>query len=329
MGEKDAAAIHFLADNRRFADVCNYYLYQGQEKIRPEMLREQDTRELLHLLDREGKAVSVQKWRDILKSAVLRCSDDCIYLIIGMESQSEIHYAMPVRGMLYDALDYSRQVDELSRYHREQKDWKDSAEFLSGFCREDKLIPVVTITIYWGSESWDGPRSLHDMLQKGNVRKVSGKLQDETAQIDILKYVPDYKLNLIAPAEIEDFDKFHTSVREVMEILKYKEDEEAMNRLLHSNPAYQNLENEAVDVINKFAGLGLSINEEKGETDMCKAWDDHKRAGIQEGRQAGIQEGRKAGIQETLRALYQSGDISAEVAAEKMNVSLEEFLSLL
>lgn len=46
MGVKDITANAFLADNKRFADVCNYYLYNGEDVIRPEELLEQDVREI-------------------------------------------------------------------------------------------------------------------------------------------------------------------------------------------------------------------------------------------------------------------------------------------
>ena len=164
---------------------------------------------------------------------------------------------------------------------------------------------------------WDGPRSLHDILEK-----------DEPFS-DIAKYVADYKLNLIAPSEIESFDQFHTSVREVLEILKYAGDETGMDHLLHTNPSYQKLENEAVYVINQFVNLGLSVDETEGETNMCKAWDDHKKAGIREGeergRKAGIQEGEERGRKGILISLCRSGEISVEVAAREMNISTEKF----
>ena len=313
MGVKDNAANTFLADNRRFADICNYYLYHGQQRICPEMLQEQDPRELLQILSRTHKEISLQKWRDILKRAVIRRTEKCTYLIIGIENQSEIHYAMPVRNMLYDALNYSGQISEAANRHRQEKDWKNSAEFLSGFRKGDRLTPVVTITVYWGSDIWDGPRSLHDMLEK-----------DEPFS-DIAKYVADYKLNLIAPSEIESFDQFHTSVREVLEILKYAGDETGMDHLLHTNPSYQKLENEAVYVINQFVNLGLSVDETEGETNMCKAWDDHKKAGIREGRKEGIREGEERGRKGILISLCRSGEISVEVAAREMNISTEKF----
>ena len=30
----------------------------------------------------------------------------------------------------------------------------------SDFSKEDKIIPVITLTVYFGSDKWDGPRSL-------------------------------------------------------------------------------------------------------------------------------------------------------------------------
>ena len=34
---------------------------------------------------------------------------------------------------------------------------------LSGFWKADRLIPVVTLVIYFGSDSWDAPLSLKEM----------------------------------------------------------------------------------------------------------------------------------------------------------------------
>ena len=77
------------------------------------------------------------------------------------------------------------------------------------------------------------------------------------------------------------------------------------------------LENEVVYVIKQFVNLGLSIDETEGETNMCKARDDHKKAGIREGEERG-----RKGI---LISLCRSGEISVEVAAREMNISTEKF----
>ena len=63
-------------------------------------------------------------------------------------------------------------------------------------------------------------------------------------------------------------------------------DEDAMGNLITTNLAFRELENEAVETINVFAGLNIQPDEEKEVTDMCKAWDDHYRSGVQQGEHA-------------------------------------------
>lgn len=43
MGAKDAKAKEFLSNNKRFADLFNYYLFEGRRVIKPEDLEERDT----------------------------------------------------------------------------------------------------------------------------------------------------------------------------------------------------------------------------------------------------------------------------------------------
>ena len=69
-----------------------------------------------------------------------------------------------------------------------------------------------------------------------------------------------------------------------IEFLAY--DEDAMGNLITTNLAFRELENEAVETINVFAGLNIQSDEEKEVTDMCKAWDDHYRSGVQQGEHA-------------------------------------------
>ena len=71
-------------------------------------------------------------------------------------------------------------------------------------------------------------------------------------------------------------------------------DEDAMGNLITTNLVFRELENEAVETINVFAGLNIQPDEEKEVTDMCKAWDDHYRSGVQNGIQQGIQRGEHA-----------------------------------
>ena len=91
--------------------------------------------------------------------------DSRIYLLLGIEDQSEPHFAMPVKNMVYDALEYAGQVENSARSHREAKQWPStSVEYLTGFYKNDRLIPVIAIVVYFGSDTWNAPRSLHEML---------------------------------------------------------------------------------------------------------------------------------------------------------------------
>lgn len=110
------------------------------------------------------KKVILKRLRDVQKSAALR--EGCLAVILAAEGQREIHFAMPVRSMLYDAVDYTGQVEQITKAHMKRKDLKKRLEYLSGLKKEDRLLPVITIVFYYGEDQeWDGPLSLHDMLE--------------------------------------------------------------------------------------------------------------------------------------------------------------------
>ena len=170
--------------------------------------------------------------------------------------------------MIYNALNYGRQVNTISKNHRDKSDLKEPAEFLSGFTADDYLTPVVTITVYWGSEPWDAPRSLHEMFHSNSA---------------LLKYVADYKLNLISPAEITDFEKFRTSVGLVLEVMKHQDSRQSLNAIFARQTFIDNLELDAAKVIEGFTGIKMDHNEEKEGLNMCKAWIDQYKFGVREG----------------------------------------------
>ena len=148
------------------------------------------------------------------------------YLILGIENQSKIHYAMPVRNMLYDSLKYTAQVDQIAKSHHDEKDKAETSdEFLSGFYRTDKLLPVFTLTIYWGADEWTAPKDLHSML---------------TAEPGMLKFIDNYHLHLITPASISDSDfaKFHSELNAALKFIKYSNDNQKLDKVLHDDVIY-------------------------------------------------------------------------------------------
>jgi len=46
MGKPNIVTERYMQDNTRFADICNYFLFDGQQVIKPENLIEKDVTEL-------------------------------------------------------------------------------------------------------------------------------------------------------------------------------------------------------------------------------------------------------------------------------------------
>ena len=275
MGAKDTKAKEYLSDNRRFADLCNAVLFDGEQTIKAENLQERDTAEVLSVLGADGNEVLLQKARDLLKQVIVKSCGSAYIMLIGIEAQADVHYSMPVKVMTYDALNYGAQVKNTARNHRDAGEYGTGAEFLSGFHKGDKLTPVITITVYLGSKPWDGPRSLYDML---------GSIDDR-----LKRFVCDYPINLVIPQEIKDFSRFKTSLGAVFEVIKASEDKQSMKKLFTQNPKYKAMDNESVLAINTFIGVDIPVNEEGSETDMCKAWEDQRKEDLEEGMEKGIE----------------------------------------
>ena len=272
MGVIDTEGKKYLSDNVIFADAFNYLVYGGKQVIKADELREIDTTELAVPYGNNAKA-PVQKYRDILKLWNAMMDDDAIYVILGAELQDKVHYGMPVKDGLYDMLGYSKQIEEIRRSYRKQGEENTgeisaedgtlkikltSEEFLSGLRKGDKLIPIITAVVYFGDTPWDGPRSLHDMLDFKN---------------DAIKsFVPDYKLNLISPVDMDDeeFTKFSTDLGFAMEVIKHQSSDadEVIERTNH-----RKIDRDTAVFLNTAARLHLEYEEKSGGIDMCKALD--------------------------------------------------------
>lgn len=63
MSNADIATKKYMSDNARFADVFNYYLFDGRQNIQPETLVESDTTELF-AVTKENNLSARERKRD-------------------------------------------------------------------------------------------------------------------------------------------------------------------------------------------------------------------------------------------------------------------------
>ena len=304
MGVKDTVTTKYMRQNEIFADAFNYFVYGGEQVIHPESLKELDTREIdVPYGGENGAGQPVQKTRDVIKSVVAMMDKSTAYLLLAIENQSNIHYAMPVKNMVYDALQYAKQVEEAIASHRLSGDYKNagSDEYLSGFMKEDHLLPVVTLVVYFDSKEWDGPLSIHEMFSGQDAR--------------VLALVPDYKVNLIAPASIEDedFGKFQSSLKEVLSFIKYARDKDELKKVLDADESFRHLGREEVDVLNACVGAKIAVKEGEEAIDVCLA--------IQQMNEEAAQKERISTLLQSIKNLMDNLGLTAEQAMNAMGVS--------
>ena len=288
MGKKDIATKKYMSDNVRFADVFNYAIYGGRQIIKHDMLKEISAEELLLMEGENGKLITRDRVRDLEKMCVIKKSGNIVYMLLGIENASSVHYAQPVRNGLYDFMGYADQVERKSRENRRKGNLSSGSEFLSGLKKEDKIAGIITLTVYFGDRPWDGPRSLHEMLS----------IDDK----EILKLITDYRINLIDPHEINNSEKFMSDFRYIIEFMKASGDKEKMNSLLNEKRSvYSNMERDAMVVIRECANINIKIEEKEEKQDMCKAIDDMMKDARMSGEALGEARGEARGEAERKR----------------------------
>lgn len=308
MGAADTVTKAYMKENTVFADAFNYLLYRSRAVVDPTQLQELDTTEIalpFGAQDEDGKPQedAVQKYRDVLKSAVIKEDGEAAYILLGIENQTDIHYAMPVRNAVYDALQYGRQVADIAKKHR-REDASSKAhsrgEYLSGFYKDDRLTPVITLVLHFGANEWNGPLSLHEMMNVKNR--------------ELLRFVQDYQVHLIDPARLseEELAKFSTSLREVMGYIKYSKDKKKLSEFLKENPRML-IEANAARVIKAVTNTPLDIPEDAEVVDMCKAVEDM------------MNESKTKGAVEVLVGLVKDGVLSIREAASRAHMTESAF----
>ena len=253
----DIVLKNFWKDNAHFADLFNAVLFDGEQKLHPEDLREADV-DLSSVLKFNGHIETIQRLRDVVKKTAYGMD----FVIWGIENQQKIHYAMPLRHMIEDALSYLKEYNEIAKKNLDEKTTNTKDEFLSRFKKTDRLHPVITLCIYYGEKEWDGATSLKEILE----------LPDYLENL-----VPDYKMNLLQLRNSENLKFKNKDVQTIFDVsrLIYGKNYGKITSIYKD----QNLTNELGIVIGAITGSQELINyaaseKEGGQFNMCTALDE-------------------------------------------------------
>ncbi len=317
-GETDAITKEYMRDNRVFADVCNYFLKKNI--VKPEELREYDSTELYIPALWDETDDTVQKYRDVMKECTVAMSDNRVaYVLFGVENQTKIDYSMVLRACMYDVMRYSKQLRDIAREHDRKKDLKGDA-YLSRFGKEDRVKPVITIVVYYGSEPWDASTDLYGLLPDGCE--------------ELYPLIDNYHLKVLEASALSDEELagFQSSLREVMTFIKYAGDSIKLTEAVNRNENFRNMDILAAKVVKSVTGNTMKIDESKEEMDMCKALQDMvseaETRGILIGEQKGIRVGEQKARVDMIISMYTKG-IGLKTIAEIAKMSMEEINTIL
>lgn len=307
MGKKDLTLKSYLSDPVRYADVYNGSVFKGMQVLDGAQLEEAQA----VAVKAEGN-VALERTCDI---AMRQKTGGGLYALWILENQETVDYGMPVRVLLREVLEYERQVRNIRRRneaaHQDKPEKGSAGEYLYKIKKTDRIRPVSTLIIYWGSEPWDGPRSLHEIMD------FSGMAEDMVQGLK--KLIPEYPLHILDLNETNDYSGFRTPLRTVFELYARRSDKQQFLDYVKEHEECRHLDMETHEVIKQLMGaaklrsLQEKPEQEEEEQDMWKAIEDL----IEDGRKEGRLEGRQAGEANQIIAIIDS-------MMEKLHCTLEE-----
>ena len=304
----DIIVKNYWRNKEQFADFFNAVLFDGKQVIKPKELEDLDTEES-SVFEHKEYAESIGASRDTVKIRKKSTVYGVEFVILGMEGQEHIHYAMPMRVMGYDYAAYQKQyVDNAAKYKTAKSLTEE--EYLSKMKKDDRLVPVITVVVYYGEKPWDGAVSLHGMLHISEEMK---------------PFVNDYRMHLVE-ARKNDLKLHNINNRDLFNLLGILLDrngklQETRDRAINYAREHR-VEKTVIMTTAGAANCKIDYNKiaRKGDADMCTVFEETRREGIAEGEA----KGEAKGIIETG---YEFGISEEEILArlqKKLNISLAE-----
>lgn len=303
----DTVLKNYWNNNEQFADLFNAVLFGGEQVISPDELEDADTEES-SILEHRKYAESIKASRDSIKICKKSLTHGVEFVMLGLESQEHIHYAMPMRVMGYDYGTYKKQYDSNARKYQKRDGMTDD-EYLSRMKQTDRFTPVITVVVYYGDNPWDGATTLHGMLNIPDKMK---------------PFVNDYKM-LLVEARQNDLILHNMTNIAFFDMLKV-----VLDKSITKNEAKEKVIEYAIEhnvdktVVMTVAGatnrkIDYNALSKKGDVTMCTLFDEIEKEGKITGEAKGIIEtGFDFGLSENdiLQRLQNKLNVSLQKAQE-------------
>lgn len=305
----DTVLKNYWNNNEQFADLFNAVLFGGEQVISPDELEDADTEES-SILEHREYAESIKASRDSIKICKKSLTHGVEFVMLGLESQEHIHYAMPMRVMGYDYGTYKKQYDSNAKKYQTKNGMTDD-EYLSRMKQADRFTPVITVVVYYGDNPWDGATTLHGMLNIPDKMK---------------PFVNDYKM-LLVEARQNDLIFHNMTNIAFFDMLKV-----VLDKSITKNEAKEKVIKYAIEhnvdktVVMTVAGatnrkIDYHALSKKGDVTMCTLFDEIEKEGMIKGIQALIESLQEMEIpyNKTQNQLMVKFSLSEDTAQEYMD----------
>ena len=128
------------------------------------------------------------------------------------------------------------------------------------------------ILIHCGLKPWDGPKTLHNMLN--------------SASRELLPLIPNYTFTMVEPVTmpVEQIQMLQTDLGAVFLAIHYATDKVGLRNLVQTDERFKSLDSMAAMLLNELLNLKLKLQTEtKEKVNMCQAWqeilEDERNAG--------------------------------------------------
>lgn len=307
MGKIDISLADFFSDMDRYADLINVYIFHGRRVVKAVDILEKDSRVtgILRRLGNRKRRHLIQKYRDIVRRIVFGTH----IVVLGLEHQEHIHYAMPVRILMEDAAEYDEQMRKIQKRHRRLKDLH-GAEYIGSFSKQDRINPILTIVIYYGEEPWTGPKDLYEMMDLESIPE------------EIKERINNYPIYILEVRSYPDIEKFQSDIREVFGFVQTAKDKDALMQFVEKHrEQFEHLEEDAYDLIAALTGSAeladskMQRKNEGGTFNMCEGIRALIEDGIQRGKIDGIRQGGRSKAETVAHNMFLRGMTAEDTAA--------------
>ncbi len=283
-------------------------MFEGEQVLKPENLDDANTD--------KSSVVKMGQYVDTVRrvfDVVKKTSNGVDFVILGIENQQKVHYAMPLRHMLGEAMSYSKESKLIEAKNKKEHTLETPDEFLSGLNKTDRLHPVISLCIYYGEDDWDGPLTLKDMLQIPEGYE---------------SLVADYEMHLIEVRKSGGLNFHNEDVRMLFDICRmiYAKEIDKVNVVYEEKEVDIDIVLAVGAVTNSqsIINKALEAETEEKQMTMCKALQEWEDQCTENGRREGRNVGKVEGI---IMAYMDMGipkkDIIEKVK-EKLNLSEQE-----